>query len=321
MGNGTFDSGAAAFRTAQAQQNNTNRMAFTAAVNSGKASRECHPSLNLALKPIRECRDNPDNPEALPICVFLDETGSMGAMAHNILDDMHGLVNIVRDTGSVPHPAILVGAVGDSQTDRGSYEVAPIQAGEFESDDELIEQHLSNIYLEGNGQGNGGESYWLPMVFAAHQTKTDHWEKRGKKGHLVIIADEDIHDVDIDQAKDRLGINIEPTSLEELVKTVQERWNLYIIRPNGSGHSLDNSIENHWKALGVQHVVRVEDWRQVIPTAAALIAQSEGASAADIISKVTANGLTLPKTFALATLDGDKNIVHIDDENTSLTRI
>ena len=185
MGHGSFDTGASAARAAFRSSSGTSAFVHDADIKSGKVRAGVHETLDLTLKPLRECRDNDDNPLAVPIVVLVDETGSMGAIAQYVIDDLHKVMKAVQEGGVVPHPSIMFGAIGDAYSDR-----APLQMGEFESDDMLAEKHLSNIYREGNGGGNPGESYELAMWFMANQVTTDHWEKRGSKGFLFIIGDE-----------------------------------------------------------------------------------------------------------------------------------
>jgi len=79
----------------------------------------------------------------------------------------------------------MFGAIGDHEYDR-----APLQVGQFEADDELLDVHLKNTYLEGGGGGNRGESYALAWAFAGRHVKTDAWEKRKQKGFVFTIGDE-----------------------------------------------------------------------------------------------------------------------------------
>ena len=237
MGSGTFDSGAYAARAASTKASGADPMAYNARVKSGAVPKAVHDSLNILLKPRRECRDNVDNPTSTPVSVFLDVTGSMGNMSYDILNDFPHFVSILQETGAVSNPAVLFGAVGDHKCDQ-----VPIQIGEFEASDELLEQNLTNIFLEGNGGGNGGESYWLPLAFAAKQVETDHYEKRGKKGHLIIIADEPCHSFDSVACKKYLGIDMENMSMNDLATLVQEKWYVYILRPTGSAYSGDSKI-------------------------------------------------------------------------------
>lgn len=134
---------------------------------------------------MRECRDSKDHPHALPIIVGLDVTGSMlNVPAQFIRKGMDTLVSGLIQKG-VEDPAILFCGIGDHECDK-----FPLQVGQFESSDELIEHWLKNVHLEAGGGGNEGESYLLAWYFAANHTKTDHWENRKKKGFLFTIGDE-----------------------------------------------------------------------------------------------------------------------------------
>ena len=63
---------------------------------------------------------------------------------------------------------------------------APLQVGQFESSDELLDKWLTNIYFEAGGGGNGGESYALAWYFAALKTATDSMEKSvGRKAFCL----------------------------------------------------------------------------------------------------------------------------------------
>lgn len=59
----------------------------------------------------------------------------------------------IMDEG-IEHPQVCFLGIGDHYTD-----IAPIQVGQFESSDELLDKWLKIIWLEGHGGGNGGESY------------------------------------------------------------------------------------------------------------------------------------------------------------------
>jgi hypothetical protein len=70
------------------------------------------------------------------------------------------------------------------------YDRAPLQATQFEADIRIARQ-LEKLWLEKGGGGNACESYTLPWYFAALHTATDCFEKRGKKGYLFTVGDEE----------------------------------------------------------------------------------------------------------------------------------
>lgn len=148
-------------------------------------------NINNAMDPynvkVRESRDSAEHPESLSIILGLDVTGSMGSIPHFLVKK--GLPHIVDSiiNGGVQHPQVMFLGLGDHECDS-----APLQVGQFESSDDLLDKWLTSVYLEGGGGGNSGESYHLAWYFAAHHTSTDCFEKRNQKGYLFTIGDEPV---------------------------------------------------------------------------------------------------------------------------------
>ena len=134
---------------------------------------------------IRESRDSEEHPASFPIIIALDTTGSMGKIPMDLIQGAFPeIMKNILDTG-IADPQVCFLGVGDCYCDEG-----PIQCGQFESSDELMEKWFQKVWLEGGGGSNPGESYNLAWYFAARHTATDSWEKRHKKGVLITIGDE-----------------------------------------------------------------------------------------------------------------------------------
>ncbi|SOC26773.1 hypothetical protein SAMN05428964_105204 [Thalassospira xiamenensis] len=134
---------------------------------------------------LRESRDSDDNPNATPIIIGGDVTGSMGSLAHEFMRGrLHTMATDVYDRKPVTDPHIMFMAIGDADHDS-----APLQVTQWEADIRIAEQ-LQKIYLEQGGGANSYESYHLPWYFAATRTSMDSFEKRGKKGVLFTYGDE-----------------------------------------------------------------------------------------------------------------------------------
>lgn len=100
---------------------------------------------------IRESRDSQEHPNAFPIIIGLDVTGSMGNIPKQLIcKGFPELMKKIMDEG-VEHAQVCFVGVGDNECDQ-----APIQVGQFETSDELQEEWLKSIYLEGGGGGNYG---------------------------------------------------------------------------------------------------------------------------------------------------------------------
>lgn len=223
-----------------------------------------NPQFDPAQIQLRESVDSPDNPESTPIIVALDVTGSMGIIPEALIKDGLGKMAteiITRKPVSDPH--IMFMAVGDAHSDR-----APLQATQFEADIRIAEQ-LKELYLEGNGGGNNGESYYLPWYFAARKTAIDSFDKRGQKGLLFTIGDEPIHGKLLKHhAENIFGDTLEDDiATADLLKMVEERYDVFhLIIEQGdycsSKHGLDR-VRSEWKELLGERAIPVSDYTKV----------------------------------------------------------
>jgi hypothetical protein len=170
---------------------------------------------------VREACDSTDHPCSVPVIINLDVTGSMGTIPHTLIKTgLPTLVQSIIDAG-IPDPAILFTGIGDHISDR-----CPLQVGQFESSDELLDHWLTTVYLEGGGGATGCESYILAWYLAAQHTKTDHWDKRQKKGHLFTIGDEMTHpDVGAGTIAKIFGSGQGGCGME-ILETARERWHV-----------------------------------------------------------------------------------------------
>lgn len=139
-------------------------------------------SLNLK---VRESRDSEEHPKSLAIILALDLTGSMGSVPQQLVTTGFSTImsNIIQK-GKEDAQVLFLG-VGDHTCDR-----RPLQVGQFETNDELLDKWLTSIYLEGGGGANDGESYLMAWFTAAFYTDIDCFNKRKEKGFLFTIGDE-----------------------------------------------------------------------------------------------------------------------------------
>lgn len=229
-----------------------------------------HDTLNPLDVDFREARDSDDHPLAIPVAVLFDVTGSMQSVPRLMQETLPELLEALQLKGLVEHPAILFGAIGDAFSDR-----APLQIGQFESDNR-IEDHLGNIWLEGNGGGSNQESYELAMYFMARHVVTDHFEKRGEKGFLFFTGDEHAYpNVTAKHISRIIGDDVdENISTESVVAELQEKWNFYFVIPSGTSHANDPRLREFWQGLlGAEYVLDLADPKKL----ADLVAETVGA--------------------------------------------
>ncbi len=257
MGGGSYDPIASRSRTTTYYQHKTREEVFS--------QRNLDAQMNPKGVAFREARDSEEHPESFPIIIALDETGSMGHIPELIVkkimpDIMESIINAgVRD------PQVMFMGIGDCCFN----EQAPLQVGQFESSDELMEKWLTKVFLEGRGGGNRTESYPLAWYFAARHIVTDAWEKRQQKGVLITIGDESYQQCLLqEQIKKYIGDNVqEDIVASALLEEVQEKWIVFHIHCNGGCY---RASETKWEGLlGPNLVVSTDndgmDIKDIIP--------------------------------------------------------
>ena len=266
MGSGMYSYMAAHERVTERKVNYAH-MSESAAKEEIFHQRHIDPDMVIKGK-VRESCDSEEHPNSFPIIIALDTTGSMGHIPMDLIKGSFPEImkSIIED--GIPDPQVCFIGVGDCYCDR-----APIQCGQFESSDELMEKWFQKVYLEGGGGGNPGESYNLAWYFALRHTVTDAWEKRHKKGVLITIGDEpclaEIPQADITNL---FGDSVQSGAMStELVKEVSERWELFHVHMGNSPY-YSSVIEKWKKLLGEERVaVLPRDNYNLIPVVSSII--------------------------------------------------
>ena len=242
-------------------------------------SRAIDPSLDPKGVKLRESRDSADNPNATPIIVALDVTGSMGAIAEAIARKGLGtLFQGILDRKPVPNPHLMFMGIGDAVTDQ-----APLQVSQFEADNRIVDQ-LTKIWLEGNGGGNNCESYDLAWYFAGRHTAHDSMAKRGKRGYLFTIGDEETPPQLTRPQLLRIqgdafaGEGDAFPSRQSLTEAQRLYDVFHVVIEEGSycrGH--DHRVKAAWRELLGQKVIHLADYHLLAETVVSAIQVTEGA--------------------------------------------
>lgn len=144
-------------------------------------------TLDSALNPknvCRECVDSAEHPNTIPVILALDVTGSMGEAAVEVASELNNIMTeLYKDVTDVE---FMIMGIGDF-----SYDDAPLQVSQFESDIRIAEQ-LDKVYFEFGGGGNAFESYSAAWQFGTTQCKLDCWN-RGQKGIIITMGDENLN--------------------------------------------------------------------------------------------------------------------------------
>ena len=227
----------------------------TKSVQENFEQRSIHTQMS-PLNVLRESRDSEEHPNSLPLIVGLDVTGSMGMVPQMfIVDGLPTMMTKVFKAG-IKDLNLLIMAIGDDKCDR-----SPLQVGQFEASDELIDKWLQLIHVESGGGGNGGESYPLAWLFAGYQTDIDSFKKRGQKGFLFTIGDENYHS-SVNPSK-VCGLGDAPKDSKELLKKAQETYHVYHLHLSETGSGWSTSIQDKWKALLGENCIIVDDYKDI----------------------------------------------------------
>jgi hypothetical protein len=225
----------------------------------------------------RESRDSDEHPVSTAITVWFDHTGSMGAVPRRLQEKLPQLLGLLLRKGYVVDPQIMFAAVGDATVDR-----APLQVGQFESDNRM-DDDLGNLLLEGGGGGGMSESYELALYFMARRTAADCWDKRGKRGYMIIVGDEMAYRrVSRREVASFIGDTIQADiPFEEILAEVTERWDGYYIMPGEAGHAGHPEVRDFWRGALGQNFIEVGATDAIPETIALTIGIAEGTTDLD----------------------------------------
>lgn len=251
---------------------------------------------------LRESRDGDNHPNSLGVCVFLDETGSMGKIPEHLArGSLTTLMNTMTNEKAIEDVSLLFGGFGDHISDR-----CPLQVGQFESEAELLDKWLTSIFLEGNGGGGGHESPLLCWLFAGRHTSLDCFEKRQKKGVLFTISDEMCHPMisGEDQIKIFGGQQAGDITDIEALALAQQQYDVFHIHANDGSTLYHNNSEvfSYWKRMLPERFIVVENHQEIPEVIAATTAMLHGTSLADAVAGLRADVAGRVST-ALATVD------------------
>jgi hypothetical protein len=197
---------------------------------------------------VRECCDSEEHPNTKPVILGLDVTGSMGKAAEEVAKQLNDIMTSAYD--SVTDVEFMTMAIGDL-----SYDDAPIQVSQFESDIRIAEQ-LEKVWFEGGGGGNSWESYTAAWYFGLNNTKLDCYNNRGQKGLIITIGDEPLNPYLPGGVLGQvLGTNIQgDVETKDLYKDACEKFNIWHIGFKDRATSYER-YKNNGKMKGWQDLL------------------------------------------------------------------
>jgi len=258
-----------------------------------------HPKLN-PYGVVRESRDSLVNPNSNAIIIGLDVTGSMGIIADAMAREGLGiLVEEILKRKPVSDPHILACGIGDSYCDD-----APLQITQFEADIRIADQ-LKMIWLEKGGGGNSHEGYHLPWYFAAQHTQIDCFEKRGKKGYLFTVGDEEPpEELLAKHAKAIFGDSLQRNlSVAELLTLVSRMYHVFhvVVEEGNYARAYLPQVLKKWNKLLGQRVLRLKDYRRLAEVVVSAMEVNEGRDR-ELVAKSWSGDTSVVVAHALGTL-------------------
>ncbi len=307
MGSGSHDLSSLRSSVSAAAHDPVSYFAHTTAVRSGTATAGVHESMDMTKpnkegKIIRESRCSDEHPDAVPVAILFDVTGSMRDTPPVFVQKLPDLIGLMVEKGFIKDPQLLFGAIGDaSKGDR-----APLQVGQFESDNRSAEV-LGNVYLEGGGGGGSPpmESYELAMFAMARYTSADAWEKNGRKGYLFLVGDERPYPaVSVAQIKRYIDPNYggqEDVPLDTIIGELREKFEFFWIVPRETYHGKDPEVVDYLQALLGENLVFLDKAENISELIAMTIGLFEGNDAHAVVRDMAAAGASSTAIVAAQT--------------------
>jgi hypothetical protein len=242
MGGGTWTTSSfASYSTSKGRSYDTVKCSLAGSYTSQEMYTQKY--LNEKLNPknvLRECLDSDEHPNTVPVILALDVTGSMGDAAVEVAKDIN--VVMTRLFKDVKDIEFMIMGIGDLACDD-----APIQISQFESDIRIAEQ-MDQVYFEYGGGGNAYESYTAAWYMGSRHTKLDCLQKRGKRGIIITLGDEQLNPYLPKSALARAtGDNLQSDiETKDLFEEASEKFDIYHIDVDHSRYR-DSDIDRSWR--------------------------------------------------------------------------
>ena len=234
---------------------------------------------------VREARDSSVNPVTTPVLAGIDLTGSMGNLSRQIVTK--GLGQIFEELikrGTVKGPQFAFAGFGDVAHDGDAW----IQMSQFESDTASLTPQIEKMYRVGQGGGgNDSESDNLVWYGAMSRVVHDHFIKRGKKGYLFTVGDEEVPpNLTVEQIKRAFGDDVQaaPTNAQ-ILEALSKQWEVFHIMVEQGSHmrSCRNEVINSWTNLMGQRAILLADVDNLSEVMISTIEVIEGKSVDDVV--------------------------------------
>jgi len=170
-----------------------------------------------------------------PVIIVVDQTGSMGEWPKIMFSKLPYLEHETKEYLGEDAEFCFM-AIGDAHNN----ETYPLQVRPFAKSLDL-EKRLKELIIEGNGGGQGTETYELAALFAAEKVSMP----KAIKPIIIFIGDEKPYStISKDHAADLCGITLEKTLTTKAVfEKLKHKMSVYFIQKSyGDGAGSANNI-------------------------------------------------------------------------------
>jgi len=233
----------------------------------------------------RESRDSSANPNSTAVIIALDQTGSMNTVLQDIVrKDLGVAFQEIHDRKPISDPHIMLMTFDDANViDEGC-----LQVTQFEADTTTITAQIDKMHLTNCGGGNASESYHLPLYFAATRTSIDCFEKRGNKGYLFTIGDEETPpSLTREQIKTVLGEDVEADfSYDDCLRMAERTYHVFHVMVAEGSHMRysGDRVKSKWTKVLGERAILLEDHTKLGEVIVSAIQINEGAELDDVAS-------------------------------------
>lgn len=201
------------------------------------------------------------------VFVLIDGTGSMGDDVFIIRDKIVLLEGQLRIQGYLKDPLVVVGIVGDANSDN-----YPIQVSKPERGDALISE-IGKLYVEHGGGGQSMESYELMAYYLLKHVKLNDPKN---KPFVFWLGDEGVYP---EISAEHINEHIKDETVEEDIDTKEtftklcKKYNVYRLHREYNDKSENKNIMKQWRDLiGDERVQQLTKPKEVVDVILGVVA-------------------------------------------------
>ncbi len=190
-----------------------------------------------------------------PIIIVLDVTGSNINFARLVYDKFPMFYGEIESKKYFKDFDISLIAIGDIATDK-----YPLQVCDFAKGIEL-DSWLEKIVLEGNGGGNGKESYDLAALYLLNKFDFE----KDAKPIIFFIGDEAPYGHHFREDFEICGLEEAKKESDCIKKLVEKFNNVYMLLNKYCGRDFSSSITKEWEErLEPEHTVKIQEEKSIV---------------------------------------------------------